>query len=73
MELERPVQKAVAIGAQEMDLLGIPIAMGRRPSIVVAVVIRTGLILRLQPSITASRIFLPSLRLTFIKSINMRE
>ena len=40
--LIRPDTKAVAIGAQEMDLLGMPIAIGKRPRVVVMVVINTG-------------------------------
>ena len=66
--LERPETNAIAIGDHEIDLYGIPMVMGIRPSIVVTVVINTGLILAAHASIIP---FLRSFRCftrTFIKS-----
>ena len=51
--LIRPDTKAVAMGAQEMDLFGIPMAMGSRPKVVVMVVIRTGRMRAAQDSMMA--------------------
>ena len=51
--LINPDTKAVAMGAQEMDLLGIPMAMGSRPKVVVMVVIRTGRMRAAQDSMMA--------------------
>ncbi len=71
--LESPVTKAVAMGAQVMDFLGIPMAIGNSPSIVVTVVISTGRILALQASSTASRMAAPALLRTFMKSMSISE
>ena len=51
--LIKPDTKAVAMGAQEMDLLGIPMAIGNSPSVVVMVVISTGRIRAAQDSMIA--------------------
>lgn len=71
--LTSPVANAVAMGDHSMDLLGIPIAMGRSPKIVVTVVINTGRILALQASMMDSLKPFPSLFLIFIKSTRIRE
>ena len=61
------------MGAQEMDLVGIPMAMGKSPSMVVTVVISTGRILAAAASMTASRNGLPFLTRTFINSSSSSE
>ena len=71
--LIRPDTKAVAIGAQEIDLLGIPMAIGNSPKVVVTVVIRTGRMRAAQDSMMACRKGFPMRRRTFIKSISSSE
>ena len=60
------------MGAQEMDLLGIPMAMGSSPRVVVMVVIKTGRMRTAQDSMMAWRKGFPWRMRTF-NSIDLKS